>query len=113
MIAERLDLYWILSWYDSMMHALAGVVIASAVYILVSWNKLLVDNKSKLFIYTTLSTLIIGVVWEYFEITFGITHTDIVGYKVDTISDLIFDILGALIFYLYAINVLVNDRMKK
>ena len=113
LLADRLDLYWILSWYDSMMHTLAGIVIANAVYIVLSWNKSIVQEKQKLLFFTLIFTVIIGLVWEYFEVVFGITYTEVGGYRQDTISDLIYDIFGALIFYYYAINVLVNDRIKK
>ena len=89
-------LYIAYSWYDIMMHFLAGAGIALASY----W---LIKTFKELPIYwIIIFTLIAGIVWELFEAYYGIAgfHFATTKYWIDSIKDLANDTLGALFVYI-------------
>ena len=62
------------------------------------------ENK-KIILIGLLSVIFVGVVWEIFEVHFGITFlSDGIVYIRDTFSDLILDLCGGIFGVLYAVG---------
>ncbi|MBI2025150.1 MAG: hypothetical protein HYT03_03640 [Candidatus Harrisonbacteria bacterium] len=93
--------YILLPWYDSALHFLGGVW-ASALFV---WffNSKRIGNQTRpvLIIFAISFTALIGVIWEFAEFTFlnrwmaAIFQTNETGGGLaDTLTDLLFDLLG-------------------
>ncbi len=98
--AMRYDLYYSVSWADSVTHALAGGILALIfAYGFSLFSKLEITmGKTLIFV------LIVGIIWEILEARTGMTLSTETGYVFDTVSDLFFDIFGAYIFTIYTNN---------
>jgi hypothetical protein len=99
-LALHYSLYWRFRWFDMPMHFLGGFLVVSAVlwcvtFIPLPWalSKL---NRPAL---ALASALIIGIAWEVFEYTAGITRGE-PGYWFDTLHDLALDLFGGGVSYL-------------
>lgn len=99
-------IYWTLWWFDIVMHVLGGI---AATMLILWWYTLFLKEhdrpvtKKRLFVSALLISLVVGVLWELFEAYAGLSVPSDPIYIPDTISDLLSDISGALIAYLYAI----------
>lgn len=95
------SLYWLIPWFDIFMHILGGAWIALITYIFYSYtaNENGATNPP-LVLCIIMTVILIGVLWEWYELTNGLTHSEI-NYFRDTLSDLIFDIIGASAVYLF------------
>ena len=104
-IAITLHLYWTLHYFDSLVHFTAGVSVGFASLWFVSL--FFVKNNAPLnrnYILTVafVGALIVGIVWEVFELVFGVTTlADGIHYITDTSSDLLMDVLGGLVAAFY------------
>jgi glycopeptide antibiotics resistance protein len=94
------EYYWTLWWYDVMMHFLGGMVIASIyVWLSKSFPKL---NLGVSFWKMTLFIILVGFVWEAWEVFTGMTGFREINYVSDTTYDFINDILGTLaVFFIH------------
>jgi len=112
LVAEFFYLHWALWWYDVILHFLAGGLIGLTVLII--WNAFygFSDNdKIKIVMVVFLSSLIIGVLWEIFELSFNITSlSDGIIYIRDTCSDLLMDTTGGFFGSLYAMKILSRQN---
>lgn len=89
--------YWTVPWYDIMMHFLGGLWVAlfslwvcasgkfSFIPQRISWGKVLVV------------VLTVGVLWELYEIVFGLTFVSDPEYWGDTTLDMVMDTAGGLV----------------
>lgn len=87
------SLYYTVEVYDVFMHFLGGVGIALFVVALLrSYRDGALFSAKNLLV----SVIIVGIVWEIFEIAFGLTGHPVGSrlYTIDTIQDLIMDTLG-------------------
>jgi hypothetical protein len=90
-------LYWKYLWIDIPIHALGGVTVALGLAILPYIRVTLPARYTSL--WATLSLVfIVGVVWEVFEITSGISPGE-PGFVFDTLLDLCMDVLGGAVGY--------------
>ncbi|OGG44752.1 hypothetical protein A2673_01825 [Candidatus Kaiserbacteria bacterium RIFCSPHIGHO2_01_FULL_50_13] len=80
-------LYWKLWWYDIPTHFLGGVWVALALL----WVSALLGVRIRWFI-VLLVVLAVGVLWELLEFGTGFTPKE--NYALDTILDLIMDVVG-------------------
>lgn len=102
---SKLYLAWNYWWFDKVMHFSAGFVIALSVVLVCIYFSKYTNNKLKLFWITFVSTLIVGVVWEIFELHFGITsYSDGSVYIKDTTRDLIMDVCGSVAGLFYSLK---------
>lgn len=112
-LSIKLFLYLSFRWTDSILHFLAGFSVALfAVWFLSIWQ----ENSSKkvIIIFSFICVLIIGVVWELFELYFNITFlSDGIHYITDTSSDLLMDILGGFLASLYAFRLLNKKQYEE
>ncbi len=80
-----------------MMHFMGGVEIAVlAIYFLYLFEPQ--PSSKSVFLFVIFSSLILGVFWEIFEYSLGLTYHAFLGYKLDTAKDIILDLLGTLFF---------------
>lgn len=102
--AIYLKLYWLLPWYDIMMHFAGGFFVMVLLLYLrakhssfknVSWFTLLVG------------VICIGVLWELYEYVLKTTYSP-EGYRLDTTMDLLMDVVGAV----FGVLLLTNFRKK-
>lgn len=112
-LANKLSLYWTVFWFDSFMHFIAGVCAAmGSIYI---WNKFInkITWKNKKIIFIgLLGTFLIGVLWEFYEIYFGISFLyEGDNFWNDTLTDLVMDMLGGLLGALYSSRLLKKEQI--
>jgi putative effector of murein hydrolase len=87
--ANKLYLYWTTWWVDIILHFLSGAVVAMVIILFLNRFKI------NLFWTTLLSCLLIGVLWEVFELYIQSTYlSDGIAYWTDTSSDVFLDVLG-------------------
>ena len=122
--AYYFHLYLELWWIDMLMHFLGGTWTAAFVLWLIFFSNLLnLNQKNNLpnFLITTFCTvLLVGIGWEIFEFKAGLSFFSPLTlsarwYWMDTISDLILDLIGgifmSLYFYrIYRVNSLKNGN---
>jgi hypothetical protein len=101
--ALELYLYWTVSWFDILMHFIGGAVIGVAttfVFFTSGYIKYPNDHWVVVLSVTLGAVLIVGLAWELWEVFVG--FTDVVNDVNDTIVDLIMDLLGGSVAYLYS-----------
>ncbi len=107
-IAVYLYLYWTVWWFDMLVHFLAGTCVAMATvlaYYFYNGRRIPVLYKSILL--GIFGGIIIGVLWEAYELYFEIENIyDGLSYVLDTSSDLVLDTSGAILGGLYAHRIL-------
>jgi hypothetical protein len=109
-IGTELYLYWTVWWYDMLLHFLSGFSVGLAAVWL--WGKLFSVQMHfwKTIVFALFGSLIIGVLWEAYELYFGITlFSDGISYVTDTLSDLTLDICGGFFSGLYAFRLLNSN----
>ena len=102
-----LYLYWTVWWFDMVTHFLAGSVVGLAT--LLVWQKFSTfteEKLSKIIWSAVIGGLLVGLLWEEFELYFDLTSfSDGMAYVTDTVSDLILDTVGAFLGALYGIKI--------
>lgn len=107
-VAIQFFLYWTFPWFDNLMHFLGGLWFGtvSLWYFFFSGFagrftlKLSVRN---IFVVSIALAIVIGILWEFFEIYVGATTTLEPDYSLDTAADLLMDTLGAIVAAIYAV----------
>jgi hypothetical protein len=94
-IGSYFDLYSIFWWYDMPMHFLGGLFTSLLLlYVLIKYfNKIVLNFGSTFIVIITLS-LIVGLLWEGYELFLAILSGNR-HILLDSISDICFDIAGA------------------
>ncbi len=95
-IGLSLEFYWRLSWYDRIVHTLAGITVVLTLF---SFNVTRRFSKKLpvFFLGVFFTALIVGLLWEVFELRAGITFMGDHGYALDTTWDIICDVIGGLL----------------
>jgi multisubunit Na+/H+ antiporter MnhB subunit len=93
------------------MHFIAGVVVAmTSILFYQLFFKKSEWSKSKLVMFSVAVTMIVGLLWEYFELYFEITSfADGLSFWTDTLSDLFLDTVGGYLGALYSIKISKNE----
>lgn len=94
--ALKYDLYFVTTWFDSISHTLGGMVVAGVFFYLSQLKGVLPR-----IMHTLAFVLVIGILWEFFELYKSLTHTSDPGYYLDTAGDIFFDLFGAYITHLF------------
>lgn len=113
LVGTELYLYWTVWWYDMIMHFLAGLSVALATVLL--WGRIFNVRMHfwKTIAFAVFGSIIIGFLWEAYELYFGITSfSEGMVYVADTASDVILDICGGFFGGLYAFELLKLDKSK-
>ncbi|MFQ5661856.1 MAG: hypothetical protein ACE5F2_01215 [Candidatus Paceibacteria bacterium] len=106
--ATEFYLYWSIPWFDNLMHFLGGLWFGTTsiwFFFFSGYAGKFTPQFSTRNILTVsiASVIVIGVLWEFFEIGVGsvtLTETD---YAIDTSVDLLMDTLGAVVASFYAV----------
>lgn len=101
-IALDLFLYWTTDWFDILMHGLGGWAIG-LLSLFIFYTSGFFNTDSSHFFYVFVITigivLIVGLVWELWEVFIGLT--DVLTDRIDTIVDLFMDLLGGILSFFY------------
>jgi hypothetical protein len=98
--ATKFFLYWKYLWFDIPMHFLGGVCVALGLSALPFFRIHVFERFRTPLIYASV-TLLVGILWEIFEVTSGIMVIDET-FVPDTVLDLVMDVLGGLVGYAVA-----------
>ncbi len=106
-LAEVLYLQWTVWWYDVVLHLLSGLCAGMAfVFFVTHYDVYDIGKTKKLLNQGIFFVLIIGLLWEIYELKFGLTSfSDGVYYYRDTVSDIVADVCGGLFGILYGVKV--------
>lgn len=100
--ASKLGLFWTTWWADVLAHFVGGFVVGC-----IAWN-----FKKDAFAHSIPKFLffvvLVGILWEVFELAFEITSITDIGYWSDTLQDLVMDSLGGIASYRYMIKIYKN-----
>lgn len=105
LLALKFSLYWIVPWTDIVMHLLGGLWVALfGMYILFVMKIVHLPecHRPNMFLVTMGFVLLVGLGWELWELLSGLTF--VLRDKVDTIIDLVMDILGGGLGFWYGVN---------
>lgn len=97
-------------WIDIPFHLVGGIILGLFFSTLIAFKKPY-DSIGEHWISIVLASLLIGILWEYYEYFFNINPNNI-DIIFDTIKDLINDTIGALIGTLIAIFIYHLTRLK-
>ena len=108
-VATIFYLHWTVWWFDTILHFLGGAW--SGITVILIWhhyhNKS--SNQLKMVFIGVSGALIIGLLWEIYELLLGATSfSDGIAYLADTASDIIMDICGSFFGALYSIKIIRN-----
>jgi VanZ family protein len=98
-IATAFYYYWVISWFDNLMHFLGGFSMGLlSLWILYSSGlfKKIIPGKRQAIITSIICVMAIGIGWEIFEYLNGLTQST-ESYPLDTFHDLLSDFIGAFI----------------
>ncbi|MEX0933905.1 MAG: hypothetical protein WD003_01425 [Candidatus Paceibacterota bacterium] len=96
--------YWRFSFFDILVHTLSGMWISGMVvwfFSLSPYGRGQEKSRGRVFLIALLVTLGIGLAWEVFEIAVGATFIWYEHYLLDTILDVLADMMGAFLIFLY------------
>lgn len=96
--------YWVYRWLDIPVHILGGFWVSlTALWLSLKIKHIekISDYRKKAFLVMLASVLIVGILWEVFEIVFKITSSDTNIYWSDTIGDIMNGFVGGVISYFY------------
>lgn len=95
-IGSLYSFYYILDWYDIVMHFLGGAWVV--LFFLWIFNTQYAKGLSRFTSFLSLVSivLVVGVLWEALEIYMAINSFDEPGYWLDTPMDIVMDLLGGM-----------------
>ena len=103
--------YWTLWWFDILMHFLGGFWIASVCLWIFYGNyfrQISRPSRTKLFVFAILSSIILGLAWEAFELATNIILFP--EYIPDSALDMVMDTIGGVFaYFFYVRNYYLND----
>ena len=101
-VANKLYFYWTLHYFDSLVHFLAGITVGLASVWFFSRNKVYM-TQSSVFLSVFIGVFVVGIVWEVFELVYGITSfSDGMHYVTDTSLDIGMDMVGGVLAGIYS-----------
>ncbi len=110
---DKLYLFDSIQGYDVVLHLLSGSLIGMVVFLTWDYFGLPKLNRNTMIVVTVFLALVIGIVWECYELYFGITFlSDGAAYFFDTGKDLLMDVIGGFLGALHSLLVLKTDMQK-
>lgn len=96
-----LSYYW---WFDNTLHFAGGLCVGFfSLWLYTGSREGGFSDTDKILLSAVLGALIVGIGWEIFEYSAGITSNTIGSYPLDTVKDLAVDVLGGYGAYCYFI----------
>jgi hypothetical protein len=105
------SLYVFYGWFDIPMHFFGGFLAGLfAVWTVFYAKEGALEPRTlwKTILTAFLGSLLVGLIWEFFEYAYGLTGNALGSYALDTIKDLIMDMLGGLTAGAYLVS---NSRL--
>lgn len=99
-IAYKLYLFWTVIWFDMVMHFLGGLFVSLFFFAMLSVLKSKLSYVEKL-VLGVVFTVLVGLVWEYYELVIGVTNLADTVYWGDTGMDIVMDTLGSIVGVLF------------
>lgn len=105
-LAIQFHLYWTFAWFDILMHFLGGVWVAFLslwFFFFSGFTNFKIGALKNMTIFSILllSVIIVGILWEVFEIHSGVLFFE-KNYAWDTSLDLLMDTIGGVSVFIYA-----------
>lgn len=97
-IANAYSLYWSLWWYDTALHFLGGILIATMLIWIIYRTEFFSFSKPVSVFFIALGTLVIAIVWELYEYEIGFTYHHFASYGFDTFKDIVSAFSAAILF---------------
>lgn len=100
----KFNIFWTIPWLDSALHVFGGFLGALIVVYLLQKAGIsprTLPRKMFLLTFVVISVFAVGVAWELWEIFVGFTDPFVLAEQVDTVSDLVMDIIGSIIGFAY------------
>ena len=106
-ISNKLYLQWTIWWIDIILHLFGGLFVCFIFFGIYSlFFDLKLIHRTKLLFIALLSTFAIGTLWEVYELNSGITSLSSSIYYFDTSKDLLMDLVGGIVGFVYTSNFL-------
>lgn len=101
-VAVELYLYWTVWWIDMVVHFFGGMWVALISTWFLSLFFSIKDWSLKKILFVAIcSSIFVGILWELYELYFGMTSlSDGIYYVTDTSSDLLMDTIGGIIGFI-------------
>ena len=109
LIALKLHLFSTIMWFDMVMHFCGGFFIGLSILWVLTWNGKRDFSYGQILFWGVGSALVVGILWEFFELYFGITYLHSSDYIGDNGMDLIMDLSGSLLAVWYSYFKLKNS----
>ena len=102
-IAIYFYIYWTAPGFDVFMHALGGAF--AGLFSLGMAQEIYGESltRRKAFFWAIIGAIFIGALWECFEFCTGMTFTTSHNFTSDTTIDMIMDVAGALLIYIFSL----------
>ena len=111
LLANVFYLHWTVWWFDVILHFLGGASVSMTAVLILHYQLNQTISQFKLILIGVIGALVIGFLWEVYEVLAGDTFlSDGISYWRDTSSDLIMDICGGFFATLYSFRIL-NSRI--
>ncbi len=104
LVATYLKWYWSIPWIDRIPHFTAGALVALSslwLFYLSGYFRLSKPSYGKMFFLSFSSAVVVGLLWEIFEVTFHITSLSSPNYLSNNGGDMLMDMAGAVAGYAY------------
>ena len=99
-ITIKLYLFLTIFWFDMIMHFSGGFLVSMFFLWLLTWNNKQV-SYGKILLWGVASAVVVGILWEGFELYFGMTSLSSPLYIQDNGMDVIMDTAGGLVSVWY------------
>ena len=102
LVTIKLHLFITIFWFDMVMHFFGGFLAGMFALWVLTWKKQRNFSYGQMLLWGMGMAFVIGIIWEVFELYFGITYIHLPDYWSDNGMDIIMDISGGLISVWYA-----------
>ncbi len=114
-LALQFYLYWTFWWLDILMHFLGGLWVGLTALWFFFFSGYMHKNvnlvrSTKIFLITIASVIVVGVLWEVWELWADLVFVNEAGYFLDTSLDMVMDTLGGIVAFIYAKKHLKNKN---
>ncbi len=102
-LSLKFSWYYFLKWFDVPIHILGGFwVTVTSFWTFIKYNRVeTIPNKKNSILIMLISVLIIGILWEIFELVSGNTSLNVRNYWQDTFTDVASGFVGGIVANIY------------
>lgn len=104
LMGTYLFFYWRYTGYDKIVHFSGGFLVAFVSLCIIHLERMPAVSRAKLWRLGFFAAVVIGIIWEIFELTSGNTAFTDKGYWLDNGGDVVFDVIGGIVAVYYFIR---------